>query len=300
MATFSGHFTRDVSSTSTEFLFFLAIPKRCRVARSSESSTMIGWLTFFLGPVVGSNVAYHGDLEKKAAMEKQRSLAGENDTLNGHDNASSGIPYLELYLSLIDPPSPKKKRAKRLQRKPHVAATPLISKIKIPAAFVPKPPPPVRDWRTGRVWKRPGAEAEKPPPPPNEAAKVAEEEEEEEEEEEAAARRLRDEKAARYMRYLDNSRRLYMQRWDADQPTDSPAADGDEEEANETGRGEEPDADEGVAPEEKGPVGGACTYCLGGFGLFMAAHVPCRQHRLTHILNDYLLTSSFQHLMFWA
>ena len=36
-----------------------------------------------------SNVSYHGDLEKKAAMEQKRNLTSDNDN-NGHDDSGSG------------------------------------------------------------------------------------------------------------------------------------------------------------------------------------------------------------------
>jgi len=47
-----------------------------------------------------SNVAYHGDLEKKAAMEKQRGSAEVSDSSSEYSTDLLPIP-LHLYLSLF-------------------------------------------------------------------------------------------------------------------------------------------------------------------------------------------------------
>jgi hypothetical protein len=237
-----------------------------------------------------SNVAYHGDLEKKAAMEQKRVLTGEENS-NGHD---PGIPYIELYLSLIDPPKPKKKGPKRLQHKKKDPAIKLINKLVIPGAFLPKPPPPVYDWRTGKVWKRPG-QPEAPDQPLTNGHLADDDEEELSKAEDDEETRLANEKAARMLRNMADLRRLNLVRRTEDEPCCEAhhPDEGDAEQDDECAAGPAHSDHEIV-------YGRACTYCLGDFSLFMANHVPCQRHRLTHMLNDFLLTSSFQHLIFWT
>ena len=118
---------------------------------------------------MNSNVSYHGDLEKKAAMEQKRNLAGD-DTANGnhhHDDSGSGtnnnnnnnnnrrrhkkdpsrkcVPIPPAFLI-----KPVHGRMQCGGRKPLNRGRPLA----IPEAFLYKPPPPPPSYHTGKTWSR--------------------------------------------------------------------------------------------------------------------------------------------------
>ena len=130
-----------------------------------------------------SNVSYHGDLEKKAAMEQKRNLTGEET--NGHDDSGSGT---NRHYSL----DVRKKRAQQVQQrlqpvvavaKPHDSRRPPVEAVaerpaflstllarkrkpivrgkplKIPGVFIIKPAPPFKLHRTGKKWSMKGGPA---------------------------------------------------------------------------------------------------------------------------------------------
>lgn len=99
-------------------------------------------------------------------MEQKRTLGGDGDEANGHEDSGSGI-YQQFSLSR----RMRKKRFGRDQKTSKIAhsvASPirqqmdqgkksrcsLIRPISIPEAFVIKPTPPSKCYRTGKVWSR--------------------------------------------------------------------------------------------------------------------------------------------------
>lgn len=98
-------------------------------------------------------MSYHGELEKKAAMEQKRTLTGDEEG-NG---SGSGISNYILYL--LSECSQRKKKKKKKKNDHHEernkkALVPLIHPLSIPDVFIPKPVPPLVIHRTGKVWSK--------------------------------------------------------------------------------------------------------------------------------------------------
>lgn len=99
---------------------------------------------------MNSNVLYHGELEKKAAMEQKRTVGDEASA----DNAPPGI------ISLLNKRNAQKAGEKRKNVKPTSngpikpgTKVTIVRRLKIPECFIPKPASPPRDYRTGKVWR---------------------------------------------------------------------------------------------------------------------------------------------------
>ena len=121
-----------------------------------------------------SNVSYHGDLEKKAAMEQKRTLTG--DEANGHDNSGSGIYHNNSFKPRMrKKPNNRQSRAltndimtsscyeKSSAVKSSSYRVTIVRPLRIPDIFIKKPTPPLKIYRTGKIWsvKRPHAESKK-------------------------------------------------------------------------------------------------------------------------------------------
>ena len=127
--------------------------------------------------ILNSNVSYHGELEKKAAMEQKRTLAG--DEANGHENSVPGIYHHTSFNSRMR----KKQKNRSALRKDILPSSccelglqmqkmlkitytndsgkkssnsrlALIRPLAIPDIFIAKPTPPLKSYRTGKVWSR--------------------------------------------------------------------------------------------------------------------------------------------------
>lgn len=124
-----------------------------------------------------SNVSYHGDLEKKAAMEQKRTLTGD-EANNVHENNSvPGIYHHTSYNSRMR----KRQKSRSSLRKDTLTSSccelafqmqkmlgvthltdavkktsrlTLIRPLSIPDIFIVKPAPPLKSYRTGKVWSK--------------------------------------------------------------------------------------------------------------------------------------------------
>lgn len=113
-------------------------------------------------------------------MEQKRTLTGDE---NGHEDSGSGI-YNNLSLErnearkkrknrLLLPPAKKDRCCKPRHGAPPLEAgrkkdARIIRRLVIPDIFIPKPPPPIVIYRTGKVWSR-----KLPPQPPKKVVHAA-------------------------------------------------------------------------------------------------------------------------------
>ena len=139
-------------------------------------------------------MSYHGDLEKKAAMEQKRNLAGDDPTNgNHHDDSGSGTNNNNSSSNNNNSNSNSTNNRRRVKKHPPEAnpsrksapippaflikpvhgrmqcgtKKPLARgrPLKIPEAFLYKSPPPPPILRTGKTWSR-ASDARPPPPHP--------------------------------------------------------------------------------------------------------------------------------------
>lgn len=106
-----------------------------------------------------SNVLYHGDLEKKAAMDQKRTLGdeagGSADNAPGTRIGQKSNRREAKALNgkkkngLVAHPAP----TAPIDGKKQGAKITIIRRLKIPEIFIPKAPSPLRDYRTGKVWR---------------------------------------------------------------------------------------------------------------------------------------------------
>ena len=263
-------------------------------------------------------MAYHGDLEKKAAMEQKRNLAGEES--NGHEDESG------IYRLRMEPIGRPKRSPTRSSKSaghprpshPHPPPNPFrfIGRITIPPIFVYKPPPPFNSYRTGKTWSNANAA--------NLSALRRSASSSQVDDSRSAAESVSETHRRHSYPKVDAPIRLRDCRQDADADSDCDSFDDDDavdrdlrideypcgppplphpppgllndaQDKSDAGGGGDGHAASGHAHSGQHP----CTYCMDDFGLFMADHVPCPRHRINNVLNDMLLTTPFQHLLFW-
>lgn len=142
----------------------------------SQSLLIIPFLVanfHFFSVTIGqsSNVSYHGELEKKAAMEQKRTLTG--DEANGQETTAgiynNNSSYLQNNVRLRrkiknrPPRNPQKNiltqinkltAAEHMKHKSYKPCLAIVRPLNIPQVFIAKPFPPVVSYRTGKVWSR--------------------------------------------------------------------------------------------------------------------------------------------------
>lgn len=122
-------------------------------------------------------MSYHGELEKKAAMEQKRTLT--SDEANGHESSVPGIYHHTSFNSRMR----KRQKSRSSLRKDALTSSrcelalqmqkmlgvthlsdgakkssssrlTLIRPLSIPDVFIVKPAPPLKSYRTGKVWSK--------------------------------------------------------------------------------------------------------------------------------------------------
>ena len=250
-----------------------------------DMNNLIDCLMFVF--LIQSNVSYHGDLEKKAAMEQKRTLGGDGDEANGHEDSGSGI-YQQFSLSR----RMRKKRVGRDQKTSKIAfpvASPirqqmdqgkksrcaLIRPISIPEAFVIKPAPPSKCYRTGKVWSRKRS--------PTHTLKRGE----------GLAKSSSDSNLLNRKSNQQHRRHSY---WELDdqnvqQPDNSPS--------NSSSPLHSPIHTSSFSPVwlESATGCSSCSYCLADLTLIMQSNARFRN--MGNLLFDFLPSNSFQHIILW-